>query len=261
MSNLAAARLADNPAKSQVQVITRAATILRALEHENAGLSLGQIASRVGLPRSTVQRIVAALTEEQLLIAATATEGVRLGPMLLRLAASVNTDSANIARPLLAQLSMQLRETVDLSVPRHDHLLFIDQVVGPERLRMVSAVGDAFPLHSTANGKAFLATLDEAEIVRRIGRVYERRTPNTHTTLAALLRELAEIRRVGVAFDEQEHSIGVSAAGVCLQDMLGQPVALSVPMPTQRFADKREAVTGGLLATKRALQEKFGRLD
>src|SRR5438132_5068512 len=47
--------------KSQVQVIARAAAILRALEEEPAGLSLGQIAQRVALARSTVQRIVAAL--------------------------------------------------------------------------------------------------------------------------------------------------------------------------------------------------------
>jgi len=50
--------------KSSVQVIARAATILRALEEENAGLSLGQIAQRVNLARSTVQRIVAALQSE-----------------------------------------------------------------------------------------------------------------------------------------------------------------------------------------------------
>ena len=53
-------RLVTND-KSQVQVIARAATILRALEEENSGLSLGQIAQRVNLARSTVQRIVAAL--------------------------------------------------------------------------------------------------------------------------------------------------------------------------------------------------------
>ena len=57
--------------KSQVQVIARAAAILRALEDENSGLSLGQIAQRVNLARSTVQRIVAALETEKLVIAAT----------------------------------------------------------------------------------------------------------------------------------------------------------------------------------------------
>ena len=59
--------------KSQVQVIARAAAILRALEEQPAGLSLGQIAQRVDLARSTVQRIVAALAAEKLLIAASPT--------------------------------------------------------------------------------------------------------------------------------------------------------------------------------------------
>ena len=126
---------------------------------------------------------------------------------------------------------------------------------------MVSVVGDSFPLHCTANGKAFLATLDEAEIVRRIGRVYDRKTPNTRTSLAELMREIDEVRHVGVAFDDEEHTAGVSAAGVCLRDMLGHPVAISVPVPTQRFVEKREAIRDGLLATRHALQDKFGLLD
>ena len=86
--------------KSQVQVIARAATILRALEDESAGLSLGQIAQRVNLARSTVQRIVAALETEKLVIAATPNGRVRLGPTILRLAASVRSDFVALARPV-----------------------------------------------------------------------------------------------------------------------------------------------------------------
>ncbi|MFN7633295.1 MAG: helix-turn-helix domain-containing protein, partial [Acetobacteraceae bacterium] len=85
--------------KSQVQVIARAAAILRALEEERQGLSLGQIAGRVGLARSTVQRIVGALEAEKLAVAASPNGRVRLGPALLRLAASVETEPARIARP------------------------------------------------------------------------------------------------------------------------------------------------------------------
>ena len=59
------AKSADKPGPG-IQVIARAARILRELENEHDGLSLGQIAKRVGLPRSTVQRIVGALTEEHL---------------------------------------------------------------------------------------------------------------------------------------------------------------------------------------------------
>src|SRR5215467_15564733 len=90
--------------KSQVQVIARAAAILRALEDESLGLSLGQIAQRVNLARSTVQRIVAALQAEKLVIAATPNGRVRLGPAILRLAASVRSDFVTLARPLLERL-------------------------------------------------------------------------------------------------------------------------------------------------------------
>src|SRR5499426_2218396 len=100
--------------KSQVQVIARAASILRALEHEVSGLSLGQIAQRVNLARSTVQRIVAALQAEKLVIAASPNGRVRLGPTILRLAASASADFVSIARPFLVVLSNELKETVDL---------------------------------------------------------------------------------------------------------------------------------------------------
>jgi DNA-binding IclR family transcriptional regulator len=241
--------------KSQVQVIARAATILRALEEENAGLSLGQIAQRVKLARSTVQRIVAALETESLVIAATPNGRVRLGPAILRLAASVRSDFIASARPFLERLSAELQETVDLSVVKKDHLVFIDQVIAPQRLRTVSAVGETFPLCCTANGKAYLAQLTEAGVEKLIGRVYESRTPNTLTRIETLMEELAKVRaNNGVAFDREEHTLGICAVGVALRDPLGNSVAISVPVPSQRFADQQTHIAERLLATKRAME-------
>jgi len=240
--------------KSQVQVIARAATILRALEDENAGLSLGQIAQRVNLARSTVQRIVAALETEKLVIAASPNGRVRLGPTILRLAASVRSDFVSMARPFLVRLSNELRETVDLSMVKKDHLVFIDQVIGSHRLRTVSAVGETFPLHCTANGKAYLATLDDAAIERLIGRHYEARTPKTLTRFEALVPEIKAVRKSGVAYDREEHTLGVCAAGVALQDPLGNWVAISVPVPTLRFQNQHALIGERLLATKNALE-------
>jgi DNA-binding IclR family transcriptional regulator len=122
-------RATEADGKAQIQVLARAAAILRTLEDEDAGLSLGQIAARVNLPRSTVQRIVAALEAETFLIPASAAGGVRLGPALMRLAASVNTGVSAIARPLLLALSEELMETVDISVPRKDQVVFVDEVI------------------------------------------------------------------------------------------------------------------------------------
>jgi DNA-binding IclR family transcriptional regulator len=240
--------------KNQVQVIARAAAILRALEEEPLGLSLGQIAQRVGLARSTVQRIVAALEAEKLLIAASPVGRVRLGPTILRLAASVRTDFVSLARPFLVQLSADLRETVDLAIIKRDHLVFIDQVTGPQRLRTVSAVGESFPLYCTANGKAYLAQLDEDEVEKLVGRSFEARTPNTLRSLSALLAELKLVRKAGVAFDREEHTIGISAAGVAFRDVLGNCLAISVPVPTSRFATHQSLIAERLLATREAIQ-------
>ena len=240
--------------KSQVQVIARAAAILRALEDEANGLSLGQIAQRVNLARSTVQRIVAALEAENIVIAASPNGHVRLGPTIQRLAASVQADFVSIARPFLMKLSNELRETVDLATAKGDHLVFIDQVIGPQRLRTVSAVGESFPLSCTANGKAYLAELDDREIAQLIGRRFEARTPNTLTTLPVLLADLKTVRRTGVAFDREEHTVGISAAGVALRDLAGNTVAISVPVPTARFKEHQARIAARLLATKRAIE-------
>jgi len=240
--------------QSQVQVIARAAAILRALEDEPAGLSLGQIAQRVNLARSTVQRIVAALEAEKFLIAASPTGRVRLGPTILRLAASARTDFVAVARPYLTQLSSELKETVDLSVIKKDHLVFIDQVIGSQRLRTVSAVGETFPLHCTANGKAYLASLDNAAIAELIGTGYEQRTPRTLTQLDELLRDLKTVRKTGVAVDREEHSLGICAAGVITRDPAGNVVAISVPVPAQRFYKHQRTIVARLRATKEALE-------
>jgi DNA-binding IclR family transcriptional regulator len=246
--------------KSQVQVIARAACILRALEGESAGLSLGQIAHRVNLARSTVQRIVASLASEELVIAASPNGRMRLGPAILRLASSVRSDFVAMARPFITRLSHELRETVDLAAIRNDHLVFIDQVTGSHRLRTVSAVGETFPLHCTANGKAYLSRLDDEAIARLIGQSYEARTPKTLTRLDSLLKGLRAARKTGIAYDHEEHTLGICAAGVALEDPLGNTVAISVPVPTQRFHQQQALITERLLATKHAMQTNLSAL-
>jgi len=243
--------------KSQVQVIARAATILRALEDENTGLSLGQIAQRVNLARSTVQRIVSALETEKLVIAATPNGRVRLGPAILRLASSVRSDFLAMARPFLERLSQELEETVDLATVKKDQLIFIDQVIGSQRLRTVSAVGESFPLYCTANGKAYLAQLSDTAVEALIGRAYPERTPKTRTRIETLLADLRAARQCGIAFDREEHTAGICAAGVAFHDPLGNAVALSVPVPSPRFAEREKQIARRLLATKRAMESQM----
>ena len=236
--------------KSGIQVITRAADILRSLESEPEGLSLGELASRVQLPRSTVQRIVGALIKEQLLITAGARSGVMLGPALVRLAATANIETDRLARPVMQELSRELEETVDLSVLQGRTAFFVDQVLGTSRLIAVSAVGEAFPLHCTANGKALLGCVGAKRRRLLLGGKLRRHTAATIINIDEIERQIALFDKTQLSYDLEEHSEGICAVGTGFIDPLGRDFAISVPMPVARFKKKKTMVGERLLGAR-----------
>lgn len=246
------------PRRGSIQVIARAADILRALDGERAGLSLGQIAQRVGLARSTVQRIVDALSTEQFLIAATPNAGVRLGPAFVTLAASASVEFDQITRPIMDRLCHDVGETVDLSVLKGSVAVFTDQVQGAHRLRAVSAVGQTFPLYCTANGKALLSLLGAEKVERILRSPLSRLTPNTIIKPGALLEQLDEVRQTGLAYDFEEHTEGISAVGTAFVDPVGRAVALSIPAPSSRFGRHQARLAKKILAARNSIQQALG---
>ena len=243
-----------------VQVIARAAALLRALEHQPDGMSLGELAKAIDLPRSTVQRIVDALDNEGFVIAASAVSGVRLGPALLALAAATRFHIAEAARQTLEALAKECGETVDLSIADQDKAVFIDQVSGTHRLTAVSAIGVSFPLHSSANGKAVLAAMVDADIAKLRKRLrLAAFTPHTITNWDRLEREIETIRRTGLAFDREENSIGICAVAMAIRSPSGEIAAISVPAPAQRFLANEAKLAATLLKHGGRLQQKLTR--
>lgn len=231
---------------------------MRSLENERDGLSLGAIAQRLSLPRSTVQRIVNALEAEDLLIAASPKARVRLGPALARLAASVEMSAAKLAKPLMEQLARDLGETVDLSVLASDHAVFIERVIGAHSVYAIAGLAAHYPLHCTANGRAMLAELTDDQIEERIGRSYERRTSRSLTTLDSLIAALKSVRRTKVAYSVEENALGICGIGVALHDAQGNLLALSVPVPTSRFEQQKKKISQSLLQARDQLQHRLG---
>mgnify|MGYP000102417738 CR=1 FL=1 len=242
-----------------IQVIARAATILRVLENEVDGLSLGQIAKRVELPRSTVQRIVNALAEEHLLIAASPNARVTLGPAIIRMAANTNFDFANFVRPHLEALAQRTGETVDLSMRRDKKMVFVDQIPSSHRLSAVSAVGESFPMFSSANGKAALSLLDDETIKKFLAGGIFKETSKTITNIPSLISDIEKIRQTKIAVDNEEHTEGVSAVGTALYDPLGRIFAVSVPVPTIRFTRSKESLIEALDDFREGLNASLNR--
>lgn len=227
-----------------VQVISRAAAILRSLEGEPAGLSLGEIAKRCELPRSTVQRLVDALALEELL-EVHGRGGICLGPALMRLASHSHVDIVQKARPYLESLGAETGETIVLASAAGAELLILHTVVSSQSLRVSSGPGGILNIYGIGGGKALLARMDNTTVTKLIGRKIKPLTANT-LTLPELLEQLEEIRKSGLSFGNEEHTPGVASVAVSLQTPQGF-YSIDVAGPAWRIAQARDSIEKALL--------------
>ncbi len=229
-----------------IQVISRAAKILRVLGEDTDGLSLGQIANRVELPRSTVQRIVGALSLEGLVSNGKGPGAIRLGPELHSLAQASLTVTSERLKLVMRNICEETGETVDLAILENRKMLFIDQVVSSHRLRTVSSIGEAFPLTTTANGKAALSCLDQTSAIQLILSEHKE-LGRSEAPVAGLINEIDSVRQGALAVDENEHTDGICALGFPVRDPNGDIFAISVPVPSSRYARIRDRLNDVLL--------------
>lgn len=235
---------ADQGRSGGIQVIHRAADILRFLQTRPSGVTQAEIGAALHLARTTVHRIVGALSEEGFVAARVdgARPRYRLGGEIARLAGGARRSLIDEMHPLLEEVSRVTDETADLSVLDGVRVTFIDQVVAPHRLRAVSGIGESFPAASTANGKALLAALGDANL------------PESAVE-SALAAKLEQVRAEGVAYDREEHTAGICAIGAVVGEVLGETVAISVPMPAQRFYGRGAQLRAQLLDVLRRHHE------
>ncbi len=249
---------ADDVRSGGIQVIARAAEMLRLLQAHPGGLSQAEIGERLGMARSTVSRILNALDDEGLVASRGARSPYRLGPEIARMASTVRLGVVMEVHPFMEELSRELEETVDLSILDGDRATFVDQVVSPHRLRAISAVGESFPLHCSANGKALLANLPPEQQAQAVSSRLARLTANTITTPGALRKELERVRAEGIAYDREEQTEGICAVGAVLPGVSEQLVAVSVPVPAQRFYRRESELAEALLAWVQQTRRSLG---
>lgn len=251
--------LRDDERSGGIQVIARAANILNALGDRPDGMSLGEIAQAVDLPRSTVQRIVAALDSVQL-VRSHGAGGVRLGPALLRLIASIHTDVVAIAQPWLQALSDDTHETVTLSRASGQQLAIVHYVVAERELRVVPRIGLHLPLYSTSGGKALLALESDQQARVVVGDEFDAVTDLTVKDFPQLVLHLQEIRRTGVSYDRGETHEGISTMAVAIDTILGR-YSVSLLVPSNRFQQHELRYREAILKCKEALLEEIGKVS
>jgi DNA-binding IclR family transcriptional regulator len=233
-----------------VQVIVRVGQVLRALDGEDQGLSLAQLAERIGLPRSTVHRIVTALAAEGMVANASPAGRVRIGPEFARLASYSHADLWTPVEPFMRRIFDEIGETVDCSVLDGAQVRVIHGIQARHHLRVAAVVGATYPLACSAKGRAIMAAYPPEVAARMLPDALERFTDKTVTDRADLLRILDTARKTGIAYNREEATRGVCTAAIAVRAPSGVLLAISVPVPSQRYWDLEDKMTRVLLEVR-----------
>lgn len=208
--------------KYPVQSVGRAVELLEAVARSGSvGLSLTELAGAIGLAKSSA--LASASTLVQCGFLRTEVPGPRyhLGFALLRFGDLVlqHTSLSTIALPVLHELSEQTGLTARFALNDQGYPVFIERVDGRGAVRIHATLGQRESPHATGAGKAILAQLDEAVVLRVLGEAgLPRHTATTITSVPAFLLELERIRLMGFGVDNEEESEGIVCVGAPIFD-------------------------------------------
>lgn len=207
-------------------------------------LGLAGLATRTGLPKSTVSRLLDTL-EARGAVTGGPDGRHTLGPRILGLATrgGGGVDLVVLAHRHLVELSAAVREAAGLSVPEGFAVRYIDQVSPSHEVQVRDWTGTTAPMHAVSSGQALLAALPDGEIGSLLPDELPRLAPRTITTPGALLARLAQVRRDGHAWVRDEFAEGIASVAAAVSDGSGRAVAaVHVHGPSYRFPPRgREA--------------------
>jgi IclR family acetate operon transcriptional repressor len=245
--------------------VDRALRIIQLLSESGQGVTLEELSTRSGIPRSSLHRLLSALRHRAFAAQPEPNGPYFLGTELLAAAFRYydRLDLRALIHPVLLRLRNALNETVHMAVLDGGQIVYVDKVEAIHPITMTSVIGGRNPAHSTGVGKALLAwtyPTDEAiQLWTSAHAPLAARTRHSLTSPARLTEEMRRVRERGFALDMEENEDGVRCAAVPV--FLGRtaPVAgISVTAPKDRFPRARldEAAT----ALRRIVAEELDRL-
>jgi IclR family transcriptional regulator, blcABC operon repressor len=225
---------------SPVPAVHRAGAILSALVAANGRpVSVSELARQLRLPKSSTANLCLALEAERMVTRMDG--GYRLGRRLVELGGAYLSTvdqvqefySACRQQPHVSQL------TARVAVLEGTDVLYLARYDGTQPIRLTANIGDRFPAHCTATGKALLARIDPAAVSERYRgqRRLTTLTDKSIATVAELGDELEKVRSVGYAVDDEETTQGVTCLAIAVPGFRtdSEPFAISATSITSQL--------------------------
>lgn len=240
--------------------VLRLMTLLRAVGGSaSRGASLTELVSKTGLEPTVVGELLDPLEERGIVeVNSLGTDRWRMSTRVLEFVRPLlaENDLTSLLIPVMERLGQETGETVSLFKRSGDeHVL---TAVQPSRkaIRYVMEVGERFPLHLGAAGKAELAFVSSEQRSRIFHRLGQANPAFDKHRIERLNRELDLVRKRRYATSEGERAEGATAVAAPVRDAAGAVCGvLSVMMPSFRVTEEQLHHMGLILVE--ALQTVF----
>jgi IclR family transcriptional regulator, pca regulon regulatory protein len=233
--------------------------ILETFTPESPRLTLQEVTRKIGLPQTTVHRLLYTLTYKKYIVC-DAQKKYYLGPKFASLGMTVlaSLELREVALPFLEDLSRESQQNTNLGILDGTEVVYIQRVEKKSLISMNLQVGSRLNCYETSMGRAILAFLDAEKLETVLKEVL--RTKGLAQRIGArgeaLLNILAGVRRRGYALDDEEWLQGVRAIAAPVFNMQGK-VAAAVNMPVFSPAISRKKLIQDFVPILMSATEKI----
>lgn len=214
--------------------------ILEQVANSDRPVTPTEINEKLKLPKATIHRLCSKLEDENVLQREIDGKRFMPGSRLRQIALGIisNENFRTHRHAVLRQLSEEVGETCNITIPDGSQMRYLDRVETHWPLRMQFMIGTKVPLHCTSSGKLFLSQLPSEQMSSLIGNLnLEQKTANTLTTVMSLETALVKIRKEQVGTDNEEFVDGMVSVAVPIFDRRKRFFAtLSIHAPNTRMS-------------------------
>lgn len=249
-------------ADNNVQSIDRALDIIEALSGESGGLGVTEIATRIGLHKSTAHRIITTMANRGYLTK-NDSGNYQIGLKLIE-AVSCYINSLELqteARPYIAKITGELGLTCHLGVLDGSEVVYIEKMDVFSNVRMYSQIGLHVHSYSSSLGKCLLSNYSSEDLRRIMSNCsFIKFTDKTISSIDELIADLDLVRKRGWGIDDEESEVGHRCVGSPIYDYRGDIIAaISASGPTSIFtADRIDHVAGYLKEQAMEISKSMG---
>lgn len=225
-----------------VSALERGLAVLRSFTEDQPMLSHAELARKTGIPRPTINRLVATLLTSGMLKPAAVPDRFMLGPGVVSLARVFlgSLDVRAVARPYLQALAEEVGVSAYLAVRDGMEMVLIEAC--RPRTSMLSArldVGSRAPLHSSALGRAYLATVDASQRQQLVDSMRLLRGPEWDSLGQPMHRAIDDAQRLGYCLSLGEFHREINSVSVALVGPADEIMALNCGGAAFLFTEDR----------------------